>query len=336
MSQPQQTDFDARLLDLHLGRLDAEQRTALARELEDNPQLASESSAIEQVFSALRGLPVAEPPADLNQRILARVAAAGAPPRVVRTAERSADNGVVLRLHSFRDVIAIAAMVVLAIGIGVPSLLHMKERNQRIMCSANLASIGQGLSAYASAFGGVPTVGWNGHDSWAPTDNPRTQLLPNRRHMYPLLRTRDVAARLMICPSTNDVAMSDQQVPLHNDFPEARNVSYAYQNMAGVRPRFDRDAARLPILGDDNPLFDNGRPLFEVAAETLGLRDPANSNSRAHGGAGQNVLTLDGSVLWKTTPNAGIDGDNIWTLKRIRQYTGAEGPDSAADTHLLK
>jgi hypothetical protein len=79
-------------------------------------------------------------------------------------------------------------------------------------------------------------------------------------------------------------------------------------------------------------LFDNGWPLFE----TLGLSDPANANSRAHGGAGQNVLTLDGNVKWFTNPNAGINNDNIWTLEGVDEYTGREGPRSATDSHLLK
>ena len=104
--------------------------------------------------------------------------------------------------------------------------------------------------------------------------------------------------------------------------------------MAGVRPSL-LDNPELPILADNNPCFDDGRPLFD-ALTRLGMHDPAKSNSRAHRGTGQNVLTLDGRVIWKTTPNSGVNGDNIWTLEKISDYNGREGPESKTDSHLLK
>ncbi len=64
--------------------------------------------------------------------------------------------------------------------------------------------------------------------------------------------------------------------------------------------------------------------------------NPGASNSRAHGGAGQNILTLRGEVKWTTTPLAGIDDDSIWTLNGVTEYTGQEGPTCATDSHLLK
>ena len=88
------------------------------------------------------------------------------------------------------------------------------------------------------------------------------------------------------------------------------------------------DHPDLPIMADDNPLFDDGLP--------LGLSYGPNANSRSHRGAGQNVLTLSGRVRWKTDPNCGVDGDNIWTLFNVKIYTGREGPKSSSDSHLLK
>jgi hypothetical protein len=128
--------------------------------------------------------------------------------------------------------------------------------------------------------------------------------------------------------------MSADQVARHNDFTESRNISYSYQNMAGVRPAL-HDSPDLPILADNNPIFDDGRPLFDLRYR-LGLSDPAEANSRAHGGTGQNILTLGGRVRWVTTPNAGVNGDNIWTLRGVRSYSGREGPQTATDSHLLK
>lgn len=280
------------------------------------------------------------PPADLNERIKQRVRAAGPPAerRLRRVVEESENGGTILRLHSFREVAAAAAMIVLAVGLGVPSVLHMRERGERIACSQNLARIGAGMQAYATVFGdSLPFVGWRPDQwSWKPTSEPNVRVVHNRSHLYPLLAQSHVRSpNVFICPSSEDVPMPADQIARHDDFLESRNVSFASQNMAGVRPTL-RDHAGLPIMSDDNPLFDNGMPMFDVVAARLGLSDPASSNSFAHGGAGQNVLSLDGSVRWRVRPTSGIAGDNIWTLQDVGDYTGREGPRNASDAHLIK
>ena len=340
MSSSPDSEFDPRLLDLHLGRLSERQRAEIEARIKRDPVLASQNEALAAMFQALDGVREAEPrlPQGLTEKISARVAAADPPPRVVRPPRTStadfadlADTGVI-RMRSFRDIAAVAAMIVLAVGLGVPSMLHMRERGQRTLCTQNLANIGRGMQSYAMANNNsLPFAGWGANSSWRPTDEPGVKVLPNRRNAYLLLRDGRVYARVFVCPSSGDVPMPDDQVRNRDDFLESRNLSYAYQNMAGVRPSL-RDNPDLPVFGDDNPLFDNGWPLFE----TLGLSDPAKANSRAHGGAGQNILTLDGNVKWHTRPNVGINHDNIWTLDYVDEYTGREGPKSQTDSHLLK
>jgi hypothetical protein len=127
--------------------------------------------------------------------------------------------------------------------------------------------------------------------------------------------------------------MPRAEIQRHDDFLEGRNVSYAYQNMAGVRPSA-HDDPRLPLMADENPLFADGVPVLDF--RRLTRADPASANSRAHDGAGQNILTLRGEVIWAKTPLSGIEGDNIWTLRGVTEYTGREGPASSTDSHLLK
>lgn len=78
-------------------------------------------------------------------------------------------------------------------------------------------------------------------------------------------------------------------------------------------------------MGDDNPLFDNGRPLVGLG-RALGLVDVSKANSAAHRGAGENVLTIDGRVKWVTTPQSGANGDNIWTLQDVERLHRARRP----------
>ena len=333
--------LDAQILDHYLGHLsDAEQRH-LRQRMAADPALAAQHGALASVFAALRAVPTEPMPASLPERIMDRIRAAGPAPRVIRPRDRLTDtveersNHIIRIGHNLRDIAAIAALIVLAVGFGVPGMLHMRDRQQRLDCSWNLARLGSGLQQYASMFGGsLPFAGWSPGSSWQPSDDPRVSTIPNRRHVYPLLQMAFITdPRVFICPSQHHVPMPASEVRQHNDFLESRNVSYAYQNMAGVRPCANDDP-RLPTLSDENPLFADGVPLFD--ARRLVRMNPATANSRAHGGAGQNILTLRGEVKWTTTPLVGIDDDSIWTLRGVTEYTGQEGPTCATDSHLLK
>jgi hypothetical protein len=341
MSEKPEYEFDPQLLDLHLGHLsEAEQRSVRER-IAAHPALAAQHEALSSVFRALALLPTQRLPDDLAVRTIARVRSAGPAPRRVRPSDHLTEaveergNGVIRLGGNLRDVLAIAALIVLAVGLGLPGMLHLRDRQQRLGCSWNLARLGSGLQQYASMFNGnLPFTGWSQGSSWQPSNDPRILTIPNRRHVYPLLRMAFVTdPRLFICPSQQHVPMPIGEIQCHSDFLEGRNVSYAYQNMAGVRPSA-RDDPRLPILADENPLFADGVPLFD--ARRLTRMNPQTANSQAHHGAGQNILTLKGEVKWTTTPLVGIDGDSIWTLSGITEYTGQEGPTCATDSHLLK
>ncbi len=323
-------EFDPELIDLHLGQTPAELRDRALQRVIADPQAARQNQALVAVFRALASLRDTPPaPPDLAARIVARVQ------RDLRTRRHTealnAETGLALRVYRLRDVLALAAVIVLVVGLGVPSLLHVRERNRLMVCSANLSQLGQGLAAYAGTFGdSLPFIGWSrGTQSWQPAGGAGVETVPNRRHLYPLLAAGVVRdPRRFVCPSQAHVPMPVEQIRRLFDFPESRNLSYAYQNMAGVRPRIG-DGADLPVLADENPLFDDGIPLLGI-----GLRPSL--NSRAHIGRGQNVLTLGGRVRWSTSPDCGVAGDNIWTLRGVSRYTGCEGPASCDDSHLLK
>ncbi|MBK8915267.1 MAG: hypothetical protein IPM64_11845 [Phycisphaerales bacterium] len=328
--------MDGQLLDLHLGALSVTDRAAVLQRVAADPRLAEQHAALSGVFSALRSAADSPPlPADLVQRTCARVASA--PALRIRRPAATADASLVRRVFGLRDVIATAAMVVLIVGVGVPSLLHVRERGQRVMCSAQLAQIGQAMGSYATAHAGaLPFAGWGPRASWAPSSDPAADVRPNRRHLFPVVRAGTVSPRALICPSTTDVPVPAAKVRELEDFPDARNLSFAYQNMAGQRPTLNRTPSDMPIVADDNPIFDRGRFLMADIPTRLGLQQPWAVNSRTHAGRGQNVLTLGGRVLWTTSPDVGIDGDNIWTLRGVQGYQGREGPGAETDSHLLK
>ncbi|MBK9126574.1 MAG: DUF1559 domain-containing protein [Phycisphaerales bacterium] len=341
MSGDTRREFDPRLLDLYLGQLAADEELVLRSELLTDRGLAEQDDALRRVFAALEAPREVSTPSALAERVVARVRAAGPVPRVVRPSdaltaavERSGRPSV-LRLTSLRDIISVAALIVLAVGVGVPGMIHLRERGQRVGCSTNLAQLGMGVQQYASTFNAsLPFAGWSSHSSWQPTSEPGVVTVPNRRHAFLLLSRAYVAdPRVFVCPGQRGVPMPSEAVARSDDFLQDDNVTYSYQNMAGVRPTANDDPA-LAIMADENPLFDDGIPIFD--ARRLPWAKVESANSRAHGGAGQNLLSLGGHVTWTTTPFAGVGGDNIWTLSDVTSYTGREGPDRATDSHLLK
>jgi prepilin-type processing-associated H-X9-DG protein len=89
--------------------------------------------------------------------------------------------------------------------------------------------------------------------------------------------------------------------------------SLGYQDEAGYHgPRLDPDlpASMLPVMGDTPP------------------RDPAAGNTRNHGGAGQNVLFLDGHVRFCPTRTVGVNGDDIYLNRAGRQAAGLDVSDT--------
>ena len=70
----------------------------------------------------------------------------------------------------------------------------------------------------------------------------------------------------------------------------------------------------------------DGKLIFDRSASQ-------NAPSRMHKGMGQNVLVLDGRVIWLPRPE--VDGDNIWTTRKHKHYNGDEAPDEPGDAHLI-
>lgn len=322
-------------------RLEQRLEQWLADRQAGNPATNELDPQLVEALTALDAWKITPSPA-LSQRVLegvrARVAVSTSGPRLVtapagesRRKDRFPSEPLVLRMGNWRDALAIAAVIVFAVGVGVPGMLNMKARNQRIGCSQNLAMLGQGIQQYTHTYASsLPFVGMR------PAQNvSRAEpAFANRRHMYPLLETAFVAdPRLFICPSGRDIPLRTADVKRNRDFPDARNISYAYFNMAGARPSANAPAS-LPILSDDNPLFADGELLQDVRRYLSG--EGVLSNSFAHRGVGQNVLSLDGHVQFARTPLAGLNQDNIWTLQNISEYTGVEGPADANDAQLIK
>ncbi len=328
------------LLDYHLDRLDADERVRVEGWLDEDLALQASNRNLIEVLRPLDAwtVPAADP--DLADNVLRAVERS----RKLRDlsdqpewqeaagAAISGESGGRSRgfLFSGRELLAAAACVLLVFSLLVPGISKVRRDRQRGQCAMNMHAIQQGLSSYQDTFrSAVPFMAGIPGASWLPggAGAPERATQSNSRHTFLILKLRLVSrAEAFICPADDALAMDDADIQQSDDFTEFRNNSYDSMNMAGGFPEIE-PAPSTVYLSDHNPLFVRGR--FDDSI------DPDQANSPNHDGRGQNILRLDGSVEWLTSPMIEKRGDNLWLMGNRRQYDGTETLDDPSDGWMI-
>lgn len=318
------------LLDFHLGQLPIEERAAVGRQLAEDTPSARQSKHLADTLRLLDSYKV--PPAGerLIQRTLERVAQAGPPARLryhpPAKAKRAGAPAVGRRtIFSLRDLVAVAASIVLILGIFSPTLSRARAMAHRTMCANRLASLGQGLSSYAQAFDGyLPTAAsalWR-TPAVQPTPASARPSPRQRAHLYVLVNTRHaMRPKDFLCPANRHAQpMAIHHPDQRTNFPLISNCNYSYQDPSGTRLSIEQ-YPQFPVLADENPYL-------LLAPRLIGSWPGDNSRNHPQA-AGQNVLRLNGSVRWQDSPWCGVDSrDNIW---QHGQWTALEPLDAPAE-----
>jgi prepilin-type processing-associated H-X9-DG protein len=328
MSEPTRDD-EQRLIDYLLGQCDDEAAQAVRRRLAADADFAERRDRVAAALAVLDLLGEPEPPATLAERTVRRVREArAASQEVARNESRRRRVG---PIFSWREVAGIAAAVLLLAVILVPSLQQARRYELAGMCEDNQGRIGAAMLKYAHEHDGALPAAEGSGRRWMEGDGVEKPA-SNSVALFKLVRDEYEKPAVFQCPAVGHGDTFRLQGWMQ-DFPKAEHVDYSYQHMVGpnVRRRAvapaDALAEVLAVLGDRNPLFDE-----------RGRFRPDRSNARAsdnHDNTGQNVLYLDGHVRWSETPDAGVNGNNIWVAEGIRNYTGVEEPVSPTDTFLL-
>lgn len=140
------------------------------------------------------------------------------------------------------------------------------------------------------------------------------------RAFWMLIRTGDMTPKSFICPSSGDVADDTEEIDRYYDFKGLRHISYGYQVPFGpfdTRPSENVDT-RMAMAADNGPYGQSTGQRPDNYDLDSTPREWLNFNSPNHGGRGsgdgQNILFADGHAAFHTTPVAGVDRDNIYTL----------------------
>ena len=239
---------------------------------------------------------------------------------------------------AWRQVMAAAGVVLLALSLLLPALQHGGTFAERMVCQNNLGLAGRGLAAYAADFGGLmPRAPMRENGKWwnvGQASDDEGKVESNSAHLYLLVRRGHLNPEDLACPSN---AHADD-VPLtrgDHDWAKPEQVSFSFQNVSGRSVRLVR-TPDLAVLADKNPLFvaRAGQVTFDPEADV-------DSPSRQHGGSGQNVLRADGVVVWTIRPTLKKHdlfddrADNIWVASGVRDYDGDEHPAGEDDSFLV-
>ncbi len=313
------------LIDYVLKRCDEPTVLAVRQRLETDAAFASLHRDIAHCFAALGCYESPEPPANLLERTMARIRAS----RSTETLLKVTPIARAFRAPTFslRELAAIAAAIVVMVGILVPTLRQTDQVRKQSQCAANQGQIGTGLGHYASEHGELLPASLGHGNAWLPSGGER--VASNSAGIFGLVGAGYVQPGAFQCPAVGGKSFA--VAAGMTDFPSAQNNNYNYQHsLSGPLNRAApelRDLVRqMAILSDASPVFANGT--FSPERVTRQVSD-------SHNQTGQNVLYLDMHVDWATGARVGVNGNNIWLAEGVVNYTGTETPVSPADSFLL-
>lgn len=228
------------------------------------------------------------------------------------------------RAFTLLELLVVVAIISLLMTILMPSLSQTHERAKRTVCASNLHGLIQAMYLYAqNPPGAFPMTS----GSTSLTSSNMYLFNPNHRTFVPpttgapnitadlwlLTRRGFTIPRAFICPSTTDVPDPAQDSTAYYDFFGMSNLSYGYQYQHDMnRPPLDTTSdPSFPVMADANPYIKGG-VTANIASDRV---SPYRGNSVNHTNReGQNVLFVDGHVLFELGPDVGLSGRVASTL----------------------
>lgn len=318
------------MLDLLLGRLDADQRQSFQERLKKENDLQNLKADVENAFKALDALPDVQPPEDLVEKTLARIRHDQQIKALLAKQENT--RRVFRPTFSLRELGAIAAAAVIMAAVFIPSIRQARNTSMATACASKVGQIGSAMLSFANANNNLLPIADVQNNRWLANQSaPSQPTVSNSAALFRLVQQSYAQPPLFQCPAVGCESFEARSGMV--DFPAAKYVHYSFQhNLGGAalsrnNPQLAGRESQMAILADCTPVFDGGHFLREYAND--------NAASPNHKGAGQNVLYLDGHVAWADKPTVGIDGDNIYLMKKVTEYRGDEAPVDPTDSFLL-
>lgn len=237
--------------------------------------------------------------------------------------------------HKAAKVGAIAAVILLAVGVLLPSLSFARHQYRKHVCQSQLANIYQSIANYSSDYDDrLPAVATDVGQPWHRVGYQGKESQSNARNLYLLLklgynsRPNDFACCGRRQKQFRPLKVS--QVRDYNDFPSREHFTYSFRIVCRPPVKMGMLGGQ-PLMADRNPVFENIRAgTFPVRLDDK-LSTIASMN---HNRRGQNVLFTDGHARFLKTRHVGIPQDDIFTVQNVVEYRGNERPACEKDPFL--
>lgn len=298
--------MDENLVGYLLKALDDDDALATEAYLRDDPEARDRLERLRQVVGPLAADADEEAPPGLWVRTLARVAEyqcrelrPAPPPRLTHAPPPSR--------RGWRPIDALVAAGILfcAVGLVLPAVYAVWQRHQVNVCQNNLRLFHNSLVHYSENHSGaLPKVERNGAMGFAGVFIPllhKDGVLDDRVSVDCSSKPRPPSSKTLEELQEMWEKKPDDFRALMRDLAGCYAYTLGYCNERGDLCGLSRnsgDDAHMPVMADAPP-------------EDPGLH-LASGNSRNHGGRGQNVLYLDGSVRFSPERGAGPNGDDIY------------------------
>jgi hypothetical protein len=275
---------------------------------ESNPDIEGDEARRELALRNLLGLlddyPVDEVPDELVDATLAGIDAY----------ERSRDERMHIenQVSSFKsrwripDLIATAAALFLAFGVGMPLWYSMQNDRMQNMSASRLKSMGTAIAGFAGDNSGDMPIDWSlFNSSFDPVNTHHSNHLVNMLPQGGYLAEKD----LYLTTDRGPGACFSYRVP-HT------RKTFKFTVLGN---------GKTILAGDKNPLLE------ELRGDRVPLKHKI--GSQTHEGRGVNLLRGDGVVIWQEI--AVFDKDNVWiTEGQSSAICPVQLPQSDSDTVL--
>jgi len=347
------------LLDYLFERDDPQERQKTEKLILEDEKVRKLFQALKKSLDPLSELPEEAPPLGLAERTVRfviqkeqerSVAASIAQPTILldkgdirRKRDRSGSR-LWWVLGNVRDVVAVAACILLVFTLLRPTLQMARQRSQQMTCASQMSALGSALSNYAadnnSLFPYLPRPeGMAGQQG--------NQNVSNTRDGYLLVRLGYLQPEVFLCPGVDNkkvrlqLRINPQKFKELNDFLGREYVNYSFRLIVSPRPlTAEQLNSAIPIASDQNPIFAEfeTKKLSEIdltqTSNAKLLQDNSPNHSKMDQNLGQNLLYPDQSVRFLDHRFFGPGGDDGFTIDQTMLYRGWEFPKSEKDIFI--
>ncbi len=315
--------------------------------LASHPEAARIHQTLREALSPLDSLPQEVCPDDLAERtvsgLMERVQIGAGRDRLEQLLEAEEEPHSQIGIPFWRnwgDIAAVAAVLVLVVGVLLPTLSHMRQRYWRQECQSQLAGVHGGLVSYVNDHDGrLPSVPVAPGSPWWKVGYQGAENHSNTRRAWLLVKQGYVEPSRFICPGrreSRDLRIETLDVAQYNDFPGRAYIHFSIR-VGCPQSQSQGLVGRKVLFADLNPIAERLPSDYSATFNLRMCQDLLTSNSRNHNRRGQNVLFCDGSVEFARRRYTSVSEDDIYVLTDMAdgcEVRGYEVPSCETDAFL--